>query len=104
MTARRTLTLTVLFTAALLTFTGASYAKWTEVQNGTTYECENVRKTKCVIDARGNETCEEIKSVKCVAIKGPGSGQALTTDWDQPPQPQPPRVFNLNKNAVLATF
>ena len=104
MTARRTLTLSILIVTATLAFTGQTLAKWTEVQNGTTYECENVKKTKCIIHRDGTQTCEDIQSVKCKAIKGPGSGQALTTDWDQPPQPTPPKLVHFNKNAVLATF
>lgn len=105
MTARRTLTLSILILTASLTFTGQSLAKWTETQNGTTYECESVKKTKCTYHRDGTKTCQEIASTKCTAISGPGSGKALTTgDWDQPPQPQPPKLVDFNKNAVLMTF
>jgi hypothetical protein len=105
MTARRTLTLSILIVTASLSFATQTHAKWTEVHGQTTMECENVKKTKCTIHANGTQTCQEIKSVKCVAIKGPGSGKpALTNDWDTPPTPQPMRTFNLDSNAMLAAF
>jgi hypothetical protein len=105
MTARRTAIVSILFITASLSFATQTYAKWTEVHGDTTMECESVKKTKCTIHPNGTQTCKQIDSVKCVAIKGPGSGKpALTNDWDTPPSPQPMRTFNLNSNAMLATF
>jgi hypothetical protein len=105
MTARRTLTLSIFTLAAGLALTGHALAAWTETQNGTTYRCEEIQSEQCKVRSNGEMyDCKSVKKTKCVAIKGPGSGQALTTDWDQPPQPKPPRLLNFNKNAVLMSF
>jgi hypothetical protein len=107
MTARRSLTLSILIVTATLSFATQTYAKWTEVQNGTTYECEEIQSEQCKVRADGSfYDCKNVKKVKCVAVAGPGSGKpAAHTGWDDtPPPPQPMRTFNLNRNAMLATF